>query len=562
MTRHAVALAAALAVTAIPLAAQIGTPTRAGGQGGRAASLAASDPDWWRSGVCYEIFVRSFQDGDGDGVGDFRGLTERLDYINDGDSSTTDDLGATCVWLMPIMPSPSYHGYDVTNYYDINRDYGTLEDFRVFLDAAHERGIHVLVDLVLNHISSEHPYFRDALLDRDSPYRDWFVWSNSPRPSPGWEAPVWHRVQRDDGGQEEWYYGLFWGGMPDYNLDNPEVKAEIERIVRFWMHDVGVDGFRLDAIGHLFEGPGGQWKNAPQNFPWLREFRAMLDRVAPEAFTIGEVYDNHAGVRVYYPDMLHTFFAFEVADSLIGAVRNGNAAGVAAAVMEAQRDIPDHRWGVFIRNHDQTRTLTDMDGDVARVKLAAALQLTLPGLPFVYYGEELGMTGNKRHGDIRLRTPMPWSREPGVGFTDHIPWEPLADDSLTANVEAQDDEPNSMLNHYRRLIQLRTSNEALATGEFVPLETDDPHALAYLRRSPGGNAVLVVANLSEQTLASVRVSGGNETLREGRWVPRVVIGTGSARNLTVQRDGRIRGWTPVADLGPLDARVIELTRHN
>ncbi|MGH7445129.1 MAG: alpha-amylase family glycosyl hydrolase, partial [Longimicrobiales bacterium] len=414
----------ALVVLAVALGGAASVSAQVGERSPGQAGAQRDSEDWWRSGVCYEIFVRSFQDGDGDGVGDFQGLTERLDYINDGDPSTSDDLGATCVWLMPIMPSPSYHAYDVTNYYDINRDYGTLEDFRVFLRDAQARGIHVLIDLVLNHISSEHPYFRDALLDRDSPYRDWFVWADEPRPSPGWQAPVWHRVQRGPD-EVEYYYGLFWSGMPDYNLANPEVKAEIENIVRFWTDDVGVDGFRLDAIGHLFEGPGGQWKNAPQNYPWLREFRDMLERVAPNAFTVGEVYDNTDGVLGYYPDQLHTFFAFEVADSLISAVRAGNAAGVVHAVERVQREIPDHRWGVFIRNHDQTRTLTDMGGDVARVKLAAALQLTLPGLPFIYYGEELGMTGHKSHGDIRLRTPMQWALEPAVGFTDDVPWEPL-----------------------------------------------------------------------------------------------------------------------------------------
>ncbi|HEX6590354.1 MAG TPA: alpha-amylase family glycosyl hydrolase [Longimicrobiales bacterium] len=524
------------------------------------AASASDIPDWAESGVCYEIFVRSFRDGDGDGTGDFRGLTSQLDYINDGDASTTDDLGANCIWLMPIMPSPSYHGYDVTNYYDINRDYGTLDDFRAFLDAAHERGIHVLIDLVLNHISSEHPYFRSALVDESSAYRDWFVWSPTPRPSPGWEAPVWHRVQRGQG-REEYYYGLFWGGMPDYDLSNPEVKAEIERIVDFWANDVGVDGFRLDAIGHLFEGPGGQWKNAPQNYPWLREFRQMLDRVSPDAFTVGEVYDNHAGYVTYYPDMLHTFFAFEVADSLIGAVRNGNAAGVAAAVMQAQRDIPDHRWGLFIRNHDQTRTLTDMGGDVARVKLAAALQLTLPGIPFVYYGEELGMTGDKRHGDIRLRTPMHWTTGTHVGFSEHTPWEPLASDSLTANVQAQDADPNSMLNHYRALIQLRRSNPALATGEFVPLTATDPHVLAYARRTDDGRAAIVVANLSEQRVASARVSSQGEALRQGRYTPSVVFGGGSANTLSVARDGRVSGWR-VDDIAPLSVRVIDLAYHN
>ena len=554
MTRSLAAALVALTLAAPALAQTGSTSSRSGAIAQRSSSI----PDWARNGVCYEIFVRSFQDGDGDGTGDFRGLTQRLDYINDGNPQTTDDLGANCIWLMPIMPSPSYHSYDVTNYFDVQRDYGTMEDFRAFLAAAHQRGIHVVIDLVLNHLSSEHPYFRHALVNENSPYRDWFVWSNERRPSPGWEAPVWHRVDRGNG-REEFYYGLFWGGMPDYNLANPEVKAEIERIVDFWANDVGVDGFRLDAVGHLFEGPGGQWKNAPQNYPWLREFRQMLNRVAPNTFTVGEVYDNHAGVRGYYPDMLHTFFAFEVADSLIGAVRNGNAAGVAAAVVQAQTDIPDHRWGVFIRNHDQTRTLTDMGGDVARVKLAAALQLTLPGIPFVYYGEELGMTGRKEWGDIRLRTPMHWTRGRNVGFSTHTPWEPLASDSLTANVAAQDDDPNSMLNHYRRLIQLRTSNAALATGDFIPLTTTNRGALAYIRRSDSGAAVLVLANLTDQPLMNVDLTIPRGALPAASWQTRALFGAPHAMTFRVRDDGA-RGVRLERTMAPLSVRVLELTR--
>jgi glycosidase len=242
-------------------------------------------------------------------------------------------------------------------------------------------------------------------------------------------------------------------------------------------------------------------------------------------------------------------------------VRNGNAEGVAAAVIRAQTDIPDHRWGVFIRNHDQTRTLSDMGGDVARVKLAAALQLTLPGIPFVYYGEELGMTGEKRHGDIRLRTPMHWTRGRHVGFSETTPWEPLAADSLTANVEAQDDDPSSMLNHYRRLIQLRTSNPALATGDFLPLTTTTDGALAYLRRDAAGNAAIVVANLTERALTGVRVTSNDGVLREGRWTPTVAFGGGSASTFTVAGNGRISGWS-AGDVGPLQVRIFTLARHN
>lgn len=271
------------------------------------SAQAATRPDgggWAGSGVCYEIFVRSFSDSDGDGVGDFNGLTSKLDYINDGNPSTRKDLGANCIWLMPIAQSPSYHGYDVTNYYEVNRDYGTLADFKRFMSEAHRRGIRVLVDLVLNHSSSEHPYFQSALLDSASPYRDWYLWSPTQKKAKGWDAPVWHRSPFRD----EYYYGLFWSGMPDLNLGNPTVKAETERIARFWLNGMKVDGLRLDAVGHLFEAPDTV-RNASANNPWLRDYEAALERIAPGSFTIGEVtYDKPEEILRYYPDQLDSYF--------------------------------------------------------------------------------------------------------------------------------------------------------------------------------------------------------------------------------------------------------------
>ena len=216
--------------------------------------------DWGKGGVCYEIFVRSFYDSDGDGVGDIRGMTEKLDYINDGNPSARRDLGANCIWLMPVAQSPSYHGYDVTNYYQVNRDYGTNEDFKRFMDEAHKRGIRVIVDLVLNHSSSEHPYFQAALLDSSSQYHGWYSWSPAQRRGIGWEAPVWHRNPFRD----EYYYGLFWGGMPDLNLANPAVKEEALKISSFWLNDMkayyfsqreaaGLNPLDRDAFEHEFE---------------------------------------------------------------------------------------------------------------------------------------------------------------------------------------------------------------------------------------------------------------------------------------------------------------------
>ena len=204
---------------------------------------------WWRSAVVYQIYPRSFADSDGDGVGDLRGLTARLDHVNDGDPATTRDLGAGCIWLMPIAESPSYHGYDVTDYRAIDREYGTAADFRDLMDAAHRRGIRVVVDMVLNHASSEHPWFRAALGDTASPYRSWFRFSPTEGPRNEWGDSNWHRVPGGDG----FYYGFFWHGMPDLNYEEPAVLAEMQRIASFWLDSMRVDGFRLDAIRHLVE---------------------------------------------------------------------------------------------------------------------------------------------------------------------------------------------------------------------------------------------------------------------------------------------------------------------
>lgn len=537
MIRSAVALLAVALTACAPLFAQQTTSTTT---------------EWRRQGVCYEVFVRSFYDSDGDGMGDLRGLIEKLDYINDGSAESQRDLGATCIWLMPVSPSPSYHGYDVTNYYDINRDYGTKEDFQRLISEAHRRGIRVLYDMVLNHSSNYHPYFRSAVQVPNSPYRDWYIWSPTERKMPGWEAPTWHRAGN------QFYYGLFWSGMPDHNLANPEVKAEMQKIARFWLQDMGVDGFRLDAVGHFFETPEGVWKDAPGNFPWLREYQAGLRTIKPDVFTIGEVYDSLGSILKYYPDGLTAFFAFEVADAVFDAVRTGSPARLVAAVTRAQREIPDHRWGMFLRNHDQTRTLTELNGDVARNKLASTIMLTLPGLPFVYYGEELGMTGSKRAGDERLRTPMHWSRQPAAGFTRGTPWEPLASDSFTANVEALEADTASLLNLHRRLIHLRTSSPALGDGVFVPLQASAAGVLAYLRRQ-SSEAVLVVANLTDRPLSGVALTGENGTLPAGRYQLRPLLGSATG-TLRVSGNGRLTRWVPMRTLAPLEVQVVQLSR--
>jgi alpha-amylase len=511
----------------------------------------AGDSTWKRGAVCYEIFVRSFYDSDGDGIGDLNGLIQKLDYVNDGNPKTQRDLGARCIWLMPIAESPSYHGYDVADYYTVDREYGTNDDFRRLVAEAHKRGIRVLIDMVLNHASSQHPYFKEALADPTSPYRGWFVFA--PR-HPGvrnpWGGDNWHKSPVRD----EYYYGLFWGGMPDLNYHNPAVREEAKKVARFWLQDMGADGFRLDAIPFLVE-ENGIVQHAPGTHAVLREYSAYLKRIAPASFTIGEVWDSTGAMLKYYPDQLDAHFAFEASDAIVSSVRAGSAPRLFPAFARLQAALPAHRWAPFLRNHDQTRTMTELKGDVNAAKLAATLLLTMPGLPFVYYGEEIGMTGDKP--DERLRTPMHWTRTSAAGFTRGAPWESLQPDSLSANVETQDNEPNSLLNLYRRLIHLRAENAALAGGELVPLVASSDLVAAYLRRD-GNRVVMVIANLSGKPITNVRVSSGDRAIPGGRYTPKPLLAHRTAAPLRVKNDGRIDRYVPLRSVGAMASYLFEL----
>jgi len=541
-----------LALTLFLAVATVGcTPATPRPAPGRSDSIA---PNWKHGGVCYEIFVRSFYDSDGNGVGDLNGLIEKLDYVNDGNPGSRRDLGASCIWLMPVAESPSYHGYDVSDYYKVDREYGTNDDFKRLVAEAHKRGIRVLVDLVLNHASSEHPAFKEAQRDTASPYRSWFRWlPKHPGVKNRWGGDNWHRSPV----RGDYYYGFFWGGMPDLNYENPAVLEEAKKISRFWLTEMGVDGFRLDAIRHLIEaGDGAITENVPATHTVLRNYSAYIREIAPHAFTIGEVWDSTGAMLAYYPDQLDAHFAFEVSDSIIAAVRSGSAKKLFPPLVRIQAAIPADRWAPFLRNHDQTRTLTELGGDVARAKVAATILLTIPGLPFVYYGEEIGMTGNKP--DERLRTPMHWRRASAAGFTTGTAWQALQPDSLTASVEAQDDDPASLLNLYRRLIHLRAENPALATGELIPLSTGNDAVAAYLRRQ-GNRAVLVVSNLSA-TATSVSISSAGTVLPAGRYVPRALHGEDIAGPLTIGSDGQIRNFALLRPLTPVSSHILELER--
>ena len=520
----------------------------------RAQEPAAGPADWSDGGTCYEIFVRSFQDSDGDGHGDLNGLIARLDYLNDGDPASRSDLGVSCIWLMPVTASPSYHGYDVTDYYRVDPRYGSNDDFRNLIVEAHRRGIRVLVDMVINHVSSEHPYFKHALLYPDSPYREWFRWSAEPGPNNEWGDNNWRRSPV----REEYYYGFFSHRMPDLNWDSEAVREEMKRVASFWLDDMGADGLRLDAVWHLMEGADGQAGHAPRTHDMLREYGEYVRTAHPGSLTLGEVFDGSDAIFTYYPDQLDAYFAFGVSDAILEAVRSGRAAGLTEAVLRLQEAVPDHRWAPFLRNHDQTRTLTYLDGDLARARLAAELLLTLPGLPFVYYGEEIGMTGAKP--DPRIRTPMQWSIGPGVGFTTGVPWEPLPPDSLTANVETLRAEPGSILNAYRELIHLRASHPALGSGDLMPLTASDPAVAAFVRRR-GADAVLVVANLGPHAAAGPVLRSDAGTIPPGVRSTRALYGGMEAAPLAVSPDGALSGYVPLAEIEPLSLHVFDLVRR-
>ena len=446
------------------------------------ACAAPATLPWWNDRVFYEVFVRSFQDSDGDGIGDLKGLTSRLDYLNDGDPATTSDLGVTGIWLMPIAESPSYHGYDVTDYTKVEPDYGTVDDFRTLVTEAHKRGIAVITDLVLNHTSVEHPWFVDSAA-KGAAHADWYLWSDT---DPGVTrtdgTPVWH--QKDG----RWYYGYFWEGMPDLNLANPAVTAELDRVADTWLA-LGVDGFRLDAIRYYLEN-GPQLEDLDASKAWLTSFREHVDGGKPDAMLVGEAYTDTNASASWVPAANLTF-DFGYAMGILASVKSYSAAPATLALGDSLAAYPSGQNGVFLTNHDQPRVMAEL-ADPGLAKAAATVLLTSPGVPFLYYGEEVGLDGTKP--DEQIRTPMPWTAKgPGVGFTTGAPWEPPSAGFETANVAGQDKNPTSLLAAYRTLIRLRAGHPALARGAATVLTASDTGVLGVLRRSTD-ETVLVMTN--------------------------------------------------------------------
>lgn len=502
--------------------------------GGGADGHQVPELHWWNDTVFYEVFVRSFQDGNGDGIGDLKGLTARLDYLNDGNPNTHDDLGVTGIWLMPVNASPSYHGYDVTDYRAIEPDYGTQADFQAFLDAAHARGIRVIMDFVMNHCSNQNPWFVSSRAN-EAGWRDWFRWSaTNPGGTGPWGQTVWWRTN------SAYYYGLFGSGMPDLNYDTPAVKNEMFSVADYWLDTVGVDGFRLDAVLYVDEDPGALM-NTPGTLQFWQDFNTRVESVAPEALTVGEAWTTTAAVAPYSASgRLDLCFEFDLAGAIVGAANNGDAGWLGTKLGDVCSAYRYPQWGTFLSNHDQDRVFSQVGEDAARARVAAGLCLTLPGVPFLYYGEEIGMTGTTN--DPVRRAPMQWSTAANAGFTTATPWESLGGNWTTNNVALESADPSSLLSWYRRLVAARTASPALRRGTCATLTASSASVLAFVRRDTteaAAQVVLCLANTSAMAQGAVSLTAPADVLAPGSYRGTDLLDPTDVRTFTVDAGGHI-----------------------
>ena len=454
---------------------------------------------------------------------------------------------------MPVAEAASYHGYDSTDLRAVEADYGTVDDMRELVRAAHDRGIAVITDLVLNHTSDQHPWFVDAQT-RGSEHEDWYIWSDQ---NPGYGGPdgqpVWHEL----GGR--WYYGLFGADLPDLNLRNEAVTRELIDTARYWLVDVGVDGFRLDAIKHLVEEGKTQVHTAATH-AWLRDFRAAITAVKPGTLLVGEVSDVAAGSSLYVPEDVDLVFDFGVAGATVEAIARGQGSQLLTADSDAVRLFgPDER-ATFLTNHDQERVASALDEEPDELGLAARMLLAEPGVPFVYYGEEIGLTGEKP--DERIRSPLAWTADaPSAGFTTGVPWEELEPGWESRNVAAESADGGSLLSVYRDAVRLRDDHPALRSGGVTLVETDAASAVARIQ-SGGGEDLLVIANLGDEAVSDYEL-GADASPLCGELRAAVVgepSGAGAPTAPTVEDDGGFAGYKPLPELPPRSLTILALER--
>lgn len=504
---------------------------------------------WWNDTVFYEIFVRSFYDSNGNGIGDFNGIIEKLDYLNDGDPKTTTDLGVTGIWLMPINPAASYHGYDTTDYYGVSADYGTMDDFERLMDECHKRGIRVIIDMVYNHTSNKHPWFIEARDQPQSSRHDWYVWSaTNPGYAGPWGEQVWYPSVAG------YYYAIFWIGQPDLNYTDNAVTDEMYNVARYWLQDVGVDGFRLDAVRYLIE-EGTNQQDTTETHEWWSNFRMFYKEINPQAMTVGELYTTNYIVDDYLKgNEFDQAFNFDLASQILRNIDGRNAVNLNASIKSSFQLFPKGEYATFLSNHDQERVMSFFEGDLVKAKLAASVLLTIPGTPFVYYGEEIGMTGNKP--DELIRTPMLWSAEKYAGFSTVFPWESTNSNYAQYNVASETSDPSSLLSIYRNLIQLRNNHAALRVGDFYSVRSDNFSVMPYLRVSKE-ETLLVLINLSEKPASGFTLSLEQGPLK-GSYRAYLVTSDGKLVGVSANNNGGFDAYQPLNEIPANGLVIIQL----
>lgn len=517
----------------------------------------AANP-WWHDAVFYEVFVRSFADSKYgplacDGKGDIQGLIENLDYLNDGDPSTNTDLGVTALWLMPIMESPSYHGYDVTDYFKVNPEYGTEADLKRLIEAAHSRGIRIVIDMVLNHASMQHPKFLKAV-GKQEPFHDWFVWRDSqqlPDKQYGsWQQPLWHPAGKQS------YYGVFWSGMPDWNLRNPKVTNYLYKSADYWLKDVGVDGFRLDAVRYLIENEDGETiEDTAETHQWLKQYYQHVKQAKADAMVVNEIWASTAIIEEYKTQQMDLAFMFDTATEMLSASQSGSGSGLGWNLFETQEIFGNNNFATFLTNHDQPRVMTELVNDRDAAKRAAAMLLTGPGVPFIYYGEEIGMTGNKP--DEKIRTPLQWNATTHAGFTaGKRAWQRPNRDYTKKNIAQQQQQADSLWQHYRSLIELRQQYVALRQGIYIPLESSEEGVYAFMRRTEQ-QTVLVLINLTDAAIDQYQLNQ-DEFAFDTAFKQAKVVNHNIATQAPVLQKGFVQQYQPIASVAPNTTYVIEL----
>ena len=488
---------------------------------------------WYKNAVFYELNVRAFHDSNADGIGDLKGVIQKMDYLK--------QLGVDCIWLLPIYPSPlKDDGYDIADFYGIHPDYGSLEDFRNLLKEAHLRNMRVITDLVLNHTSDQHHWFQSARSDRNSPYRNYYVWSDTDQKYTETRIIFLDTEKSNwtwDAMAGQYFWHRFYSSQPDLNYDSPQLRAEIFKIIRYWL-DLGVDGFRADAVPYLFEREGTNCENLPETHAFLKEIRKFLDINYPDKILLCEANQWPEDVRPYFGDgdEFHMGFHFPVMPRIYMALRSGDITPV-KEILNRTPEIPQNcQWCTFLRNHDELtlemvteeerqwmwreyapdprmrlnlgirrRLAPLLDNDLRKIMLAYSLLFTLPGSPIIYYGDEIGMGDNiwlpDRNG---VRTPMQWNAGKNAGFSEADPgklYAPIIDTAdfplAEINVEAKMQQPKSIWHLIRQMIEIRSKNPGLGLGKLNWLPVQDPGIAAYERQSESGTWY-IINNLTDK----------------------------------------------------------------